>query len=115
MLPILTKTLRIQGVIVGSVEMLERMIGMIEHLGIRPVIDAAFEMQDIAIALEYLKSGHQVIRLNVVDRHAGPTWSQRRDRNISKPHRLLDQNSRARVLPQQVTHLVVRSLLRAPQ
>jgi NADPH:quinone reductase-like Zn-dependent oxidoreductase len=60
MLPILTKTLRIQGVIVGSVEMFERMIGMIEHLSIRPVIDEAFEMQDIARALEYLKSGRHL-------------------------------------------------------
>jgi NADPH:quinone reductase-like Zn-dependent oxidoreductase len=40
--------------------MFERMIGMIEHLGIRPVIDETFEMQDIAAALEYLKSGRHV-------------------------------------------------------
>lgn len=60
MLPILTRTLRIQGVVVGSVEMFERMIGMIEHLAIRPVIDSAFEMRDIATALEYLKSGRHV-------------------------------------------------------
>jgi NADPH:quinone reductase-like Zn-dependent oxidoreductase len=57
MLPILARTLRIQGVVVGSVEMFERMIGMIEHLGIRPVIDEAFEMPDIAGALGYLRSG----------------------------------------------------------
>jgi len=44
-------------VIVGSVEMFERMICMVEHLGIRPVIDEVFEMQDIAAAFEYLKSG----------------------------------------------------------
>jgi len=60
MLPILAKTLRIQGVVVGSVEMFERMIGMIDHLGIRPVIDEAFEMQDIAAALEYLRSGRHL-------------------------------------------------------
>jgi NADPH:quinone reductase-like Zn-dependent oxidoreductase len=60
MLPILAKTLRIQGVVVGSVEMFERMIGMIEHLGIRPVIDEAFEMQDIAAALQYLRSGRHL-------------------------------------------------------
>jgi NADPH:quinone reductase-like Zn-dependent oxidoreductase len=60
MLPILTKTLRIQGVIVGSVEMFERMIGMIEHLRIRPVIDDAFEMHNVAAALEYLKSGRHL-------------------------------------------------------
>jgi NADPH:quinone reductase-like Zn-dependent oxidoreductase len=60
MLPILAKTLRIEGVMVGSVEMFERMIGMIEHLGIRPTIDSAFEMQDVAAALEYLKCGHHL-------------------------------------------------------
>jgi len=60
MLPILAKTLRIQGVVVGSVEMFERMIAMIEHLGISPVIDQAFEMQDIAAALTYLKSGRHL-------------------------------------------------------
>jgi D-arabinose 1-dehydrogenase-like Zn-dependent alcohol dehydrogenase len=60
MLPILTKTLCIQGVIVGSVEMFERMIGMIEHLRIRPIIDEAFQMQDIAEALAYLKSGRHL-------------------------------------------------------
>jgi NADPH:quinone reductase-like Zn-dependent oxidoreductase len=60
MLPILAKTLRIQGVVVGSVEMFERMIGMIEHLGIRPVIDEAFRMQEIAAALEYLRSGRHL-------------------------------------------------------
>jgi NADPH:quinone reductase-like Zn-dependent oxidoreductase len=60
MLPVLARTLRIQGVIVGSVDMFERMIGMIEHLGIRPVIDVAFEMQDIAAALKYLKSGRHL-------------------------------------------------------
>jgi NADPH:quinone reductase-like Zn-dependent oxidoreductase len=60
MLPILAKTLRIEGVMVGSVEMFERMIGMIEHLGIRPTIDSAFEMQDVAAALEYLQCGHHL-------------------------------------------------------
>jgi NADPH:quinone reductase-like Zn-dependent oxidoreductase len=57
MVPILAKTLRIQGVLVGPVEMFERMVCMIEHLGVRPAIDEAFEMHDIAAAFEYLKSG----------------------------------------------------------
>src|ERR1700722_12463473 len=65
MLPILTKTLRLQGVIVGSVEMFERMIGMIEHLRIRPVIDEAFQMQDVAAALEYLKSGPHLGKVTI--------------------------------------------------
>jgi NADPH:quinone reductase-like Zn-dependent oxidoreductase len=57
-LPILTKTLRLQGIVVGSVEMFERMNGMIDALGIKPVIDATFDMEDIAAALKYLESGH---------------------------------------------------------
>jgi NADPH:quinone reductase-like Zn-dependent oxidoreductase len=65
MLPILAKTLRIQGVVVGSVEMFERMIGMIDHLGIRPVIDEAFEMQDIAGAFEYLRSGRHFGKITI--------------------------------------------------
>jgi len=52
--------LRYQDIRVGSVEMFERMIGMIEHLGIRPVIDQTFEMQDVGAALEYLRSGQHV-------------------------------------------------------
>ena len=40
--------------------MFERMIAMIEHLGISPVIDQAFEMQDIAAALASLKSGRHL-------------------------------------------------------
>jgi NADPH:quinone reductase-like Zn-dependent oxidoreductase len=58
--PILTKNLRIQGLALGSVEMYERMNGTIESLGISPVIDATFEMQDIAAALAYLESGRHV-------------------------------------------------------
>jgi NADPH:quinone reductase-like Zn-dependent oxidoreductase len=60
MLPILAKTLRVQGVVLGSVEMFERMLGMIEHLGIRPVIAGVFEMQEIAAALAHLQSGRHV-------------------------------------------------------
>jgi len=64
-LPILRKTLHLQGTVIGSVEMLERMIGTIETLGIRPVIDRAFEMHDIVPALEYLASGQHVGKIVV--------------------------------------------------
>jgi NADPH:quinone reductase-like Zn-dependent oxidoreductase len=67
-MPILRKTLRLQGIVGGSVEMLERMNGTIETLGIHPVIDRAFEMRDIVAALEYLASGQHigkiVVRMN---------------------------------------------------
>jgi NADPH:quinone reductase-like Zn-dependent oxidoreductase len=59
-LPILKKTLNLQGIVAGSVEMLERMVGTLEALQIRPVIDRIFEMQDIVAALKYLESGHHV-------------------------------------------------------
>jgi NADPH:quinone reductase-like Zn-dependent oxidoreductase len=59
-LPILRKTLSLQGVVAGSVEMLERMTGTLEALQIRPVIDRIFEMQDIVSALKYLESGRHV-------------------------------------------------------
>jgi NADPH:quinone reductase-like Zn-dependent oxidoreductase len=59
-LPVLRKTLSLQGVVLGSVEMLERMISMLEALHIKPVIDRTFEMQDIESALRYLESGRHV-------------------------------------------------------
>jgi NADPH:quinone reductase-like Zn-dependent oxidoreductase len=59
-LPILRKTLSLQGIVAGSVEMLERMIGTLETLQIKPVIDRAFEMQDIVSALKYLESNRHV-------------------------------------------------------
>jgi NADPH:quinone reductase-like Zn-dependent oxidoreductase len=59
-LPILRKTLSLHGIVSGSVEMLERMIGTLEALQIKPVIDRTFEMQDIVSALKYLESGRHV-------------------------------------------------------
>jgi NADPH:quinone reductase-like Zn-dependent oxidoreductase len=58
-LPILRKTLSLQGIVAGSVEMLGRMIDTLEALQIKPVIDRTFEMRDIVSALKYLESsGH---------------------------------------------------------
>jgi NADPH:quinone reductase-like Zn-dependent oxidoreductase len=59
-LPILKKTLRLQGIVLGSVEMFERMVGTIGNLDIIPVIDRTFDMQDIGAALKYLESGRHV-------------------------------------------------------
>jgi len=59
-LPILRKTLSLQGIVSGSVEMFERMIGTLETLQIRPVIDRTFEMQNIVSALKYLESSRHV-------------------------------------------------------
>jgi NADPH:quinone reductase-like Zn-dependent oxidoreductase len=64
-LPILRKTLSLQGIVSGSVEMLERMIGTLEVLQIKPVIDQTFEMQDIVSALKYLESGRHVGKIVV--------------------------------------------------
>ncbi len=65
MRPLLAKTLHVHGVVSGSVEMLERMVCMIEHLGIRPVIDQEFEMRDFAAAFEYLSAGRHVGKIVV--------------------------------------------------
>jgi NADPH:quinone reductase-like Zn-dependent oxidoreductase len=59
-LPILRRTLRLQGIVAGSVEMFERMVGTIENLDITPVIDRTFDMQEIVAALKYLDSGRHV-------------------------------------------------------
>jgi NADPH:quinone reductase-like Zn-dependent oxidoreductase len=59
-LPILKKVLRLQGVVAGSVEMLERMNRTIEALDVRPVIDRTFEMREIVAALKYLEEGRHV-------------------------------------------------------
>jgi NADPH:quinone reductase-like Zn-dependent oxidoreductase len=59
-LPILRKTLSLQGIVAGSAEMLERMTDTLEALQIKPVIDRIFEMQDIVSALRYLESGRHV-------------------------------------------------------
>jgi NADPH:quinone reductase-like Zn-dependent oxidoreductase len=59
-LPIHEKALTLQGIVAGSVEMLERMIGTLEALHIRPVIDRTFAMQDIVSALKYLQSGRHI-------------------------------------------------------
>jgi NADPH:quinone reductase-like Zn-dependent oxidoreductase len=59
-MPILRKTLNLQGIVAGSVAMLERMIDTLEALQIRPVIDRIFEMADIVSALKYLESGRHV-------------------------------------------------------
>ena len=74
--PILTKTLRLQGIVGGSVEMLERLSETIEALGIRPVIDRTFEMKEIVAALEYLESG----------RHVGKIVVHVDDSDMRRPH-----------------------------
>jgi NADPH:quinone reductase-like Zn-dependent oxidoreductase len=67
-MPILRKTLRLQGIVAGSVEMFERMNCTIETLGIHPVIDRVFEMREVVEALKYLASGQHigkiVVRMN---------------------------------------------------
>jgi len=60
---ILAKGLRLQGVVCGSVEMFERMNGMIDALGIQPVIDRAFPLRDVLAACRYLEAARHVGKL----------------------------------------------------
>lgn len=55
--PVLMKTLRIQGIYVGSVEMFESMNRAIALNALKPVIDRVFPFEQAADAYRYLESG----------------------------------------------------------
>jgi NADPH:quinone reductase-like Zn-dependent oxidoreductase len=54
---LLMKSIRLQGIFVGSREMFERMNKAIEVNKIKPVIDRTFKVEEIAEALRYMESG----------------------------------------------------------
>ncbi len=51
------KNIRIRGVYVGSVAMFERLVRVLEHSSIDPVIDRVFSFEDTRAAYEHLASG----------------------------------------------------------
>ena len=51
------KNIRIRGVYVGSVAMFERLVRVLEHSNIDPVIDRVFAFEDTRAAYEHLASG----------------------------------------------------------
>jgi NADPH:quinone reductase-like Zn-dependent oxidoreductase len=55
--PILMKSIRLQGVYVGSREMFEEMNRAIENTRLRPVVDRVFGFDEIAEAMRYMESG----------------------------------------------------------
>lgn len=55
--PIFMKAIRLRGIFVGSKAMFEDMTAVITKNKIKPVIDRAFEFEDIKRALDYMKSG----------------------------------------------------------
>jgi NADPH:quinone reductase-like Zn-dependent oxidoreductase len=62
------KNIRIRGVYVGSVAMFERLVRVLDHSSIDPIIDRVFPFQDARAAYEHLASGTHfgkvVIRLS---------------------------------------------------
>lgn len=58
--PILMRNIRVQGVMVGSLEMHRRMVAAVEHHALRPVIDRVFSFEAAPEAFEYLASGAHV-------------------------------------------------------
>ncbi|MDE3198283.1 MAG: NAD(P)-dependent alcohol dehydrogenase [Acidobacteriota bacterium] len=66
--PILMKSIRLQGVYVGSRRMFEQMNHAIENAGLKPVIDRVFPFAEAADAMRYMQSGAHfgkiVIRLD---------------------------------------------------
>jgi NADPH:quinone reductase-like Zn-dependent oxidoreductase len=56
-IPVLMKSVSLQGIFVGSREMFEGMNRAIEVNGIKPVIDRVFGFGEVPAALEYMASG----------------------------------------------------------
>ena len=56
-LPILFRSVAVEGLHVGSVSMLERLSRAIDRLGVEPVIDDVFELRDASRALAKLAAG----------------------------------------------------------
>jgi NADPH:quinone reductase-like Zn-dependent oxidoreductase len=56
-MPILMRSIRVQGIFVGSRAMFEAMNRAIEIAGMHPIIDRVFEFDQAPQALEYLESG----------------------------------------------------------
>jgi NADPH:quinone reductase-like Zn-dependent oxidoreductase len=56
-IPILMKSIRLQGIFVGSRDMFEGMNRAIETNGIKPVIDRTFAFEETSAALKYMESG----------------------------------------------------------
>lgn len=54
---ILMKTVRLQGIFVGSRQMFEQMNQIIQQFHIKPVIDKVFDFDEVKDALEYMESG----------------------------------------------------------
>lgn len=58
--PVLMRNIRVQGILVGSREMVTRMTAAIAHHRLRPLIDRAFLFEDAPAAFEYMASGAHV-------------------------------------------------------
>ena len=56
-IPLLMQHLKLQGILVGSREGLERMSRAIEHHELKPVIDRIFDFSEVPEAFAYMASG----------------------------------------------------------
>lgn len=67
-MPILMKAIRLQGIFVGSRQMLEQMNAFMTQHNIRPVIDSRYPLTELPVALENLRQGRHFgkIALEVV-------------------------------------------------
>ena len=55
--PVFMKSIRLQGIFVGSKRMFEEMLRAVEFAEMKPVIDRVFEFDQVKEALEYMQSG----------------------------------------------------------
>lgn len=59
-LPIIMKSIRLQGIFVGSIAMFNKMNKMIEEKKIKPLIDCVFKFEDAHKAFEYMAKGNHL-------------------------------------------------------
>ena len=57
LMPVLMKSVRVQGIFVGSREMLESLSRFVEVNAIKPVVDKVFDFTEVPQAYEYLAQG----------------------------------------------------------
>ena len=55
--PVFMRSIRLQGIFVGSKRIFEEMLHAVEFAEMRPVIDRVFEFEHVKEALEYMESG----------------------------------------------------------
>lgn len=71
LIPLFMRSIRLQGIFVGSAEMFADMGRAISESGMRPVIDRRFGINEVGPALEYMKQGGHLGKIVIDFRNGG--------------------------------------------